>query len=251
MSIPRSSCYPYSHFSEEKQKRLNKLPTVTQLSPGPALDNPKRPGFGAQFQPRSHRTAAEGAGSRQRADHGGRGEVARGHGAPSRQAPICPRRSSIISKRTDAPASRHIPGGPSDVPFCFRHPASPSPRPHQRPQLSPFLELRAWPGDEEKDGCIRRHHSASSPSQREVTHRPRCSKRLKKQRPQVGRFSGLRILLGCSHGLPSLCTETPPSQIPDPWVKYSMFAYFCLTLASPCAFPSPWSTQRKSPLKGL
>lgn len=135
-----------------------------------------------------------------------------GDGAPSGQSPICPRRFSIISKRTDAPASRHVLEGPSDVPLCFRHPASPSPHPHQRPQLNPFLELSAWPRGEEEDDCIRRRHSASSPSQCDVTHQPRWSKRLKKQWPQISRFSCLRLLSGYFHGLPSLCTEPPKSQ---------------------------------------
>lgn len=103
MSILWRSCYPYSNFSEEKQKRLNKLSTVTQLSPGPALDNPKRPGCEAQFQSQSHRTAAEGAGSRQRADHGRRGEVARGHGAPSHRA------DRLLSAQEGPPSFRREP----------------------------------------------------------------------------------------------------------------------------------------------
>lgn len=82
-----------------------------------------------------------------------------------------------------------------------------------------------------------RHHSASSLSQCDVTHQPRCSRHLKGRRPQISGFLCLRFLLGCSHLLPSLYTQPP--EILDPQVELLMLVS---VPGVPLHFPSPPGT---------
>lgn len=165
----------------------------------------------------------------------------------TKQTPICPRRFSIISKRTDAPCFKACLRRPQRCPLCFHQPASPSPHPRRTPQLNPFLELSVWPRGEEKDDCIQRHHSASSLSQCDVTLRPRCSKRLKKQRPLKSAGShACAFCRGVPMASPSFALSPPNlrllGRISDVWVLPT-------DPGVPLCFPRPQGTQRKSPLE--